>query len=726
MITVVVPCYNDGDIVGTAIHSVLRQRGDVEFEVVLVDDGSDSPVENLSGDNRVRVIRHDRNYGLSAALNTGIEAGRGDRFTILASDDELAPDYMAHMASVDADIVSCDMLVGGMTVRAKAGTLDNLILNNCHSYAALVKRWVYDATGGFKLTMNPSWEDWEFWLNAAKQGARWEHINRPLHIYHRRAGGRDEQAQTQEVLLWGKLMGYHQDLYGPGRGWVTVVIPCYNHERYVADAVRSALDQVYPHVRVVVVDDKSPGDVDAALEDVKCDRVTLLRQPVNRHLSAARNTGIMYSIHEHQPEYLVMLDADDELHPEYIECAMGEVTRTHEYIYTDLTLIGDAYHVLEMPNWDCVMLTKKHLHPCTFLMYTQMWQDIAIQRGYGYDESMRKGWEDWEFVLAALEAGYCGRRLSGGYFRYRIHAGGSMRTAAGKEKSELSAYLRHTHPWVRQKEVARAMCKTCGGRGRYTRILPTATGGISVITIPGVGDFNPDDVLAVRYGGSTTSVMTKQGAQGQVYKYSSDSEKQKFGYGPILTIFARDAHLFVGTFEIKRIDAGLASQLGTVNTGGPSVPSSAQSTEASGPPPPLPPTAEPPPERAAVEVVRYEERRPQPVMPPRGSVEAPLGGTTIPDDLTVNEAIELTQQKAPPGTAARGQELEPEDFTQIKGIGPKGHKALVASGYAVLDDLVTAAPGELALVLKVSEARAEVIQEAAQQFIEENPLVDDE
>jgi predicted flap endonuclease-1-like 5' DNA nuclease len=113
-------------------------------------------------------------------------------------------------------------------------------------------------------------------------------------------------------------------------------------------------------------------------------------------------------------------------------------------------------------------------------------------------------------------------------------------------------------------------------------------------------------------------------------------------------------------------------------------------------------------------------------MPPRGSVEAPLGGTTIPDDLTVNEAIELTQQKAPPGTAARGQELEPEDFTQIKGIGPKGHKALVASGYAVLDDLVTAAPGELALVLKVSEARAEVIQEAAQQFIEENPLVDDE
>ena len=71
----------------------------------------------------------------------------------------------------------------------------------------------------------------------------------------------------------------------------TVVVPCYNHGRFVRAAVRSALDQADADVRVVVVDDgstdgRSPGDCDAC----RGPRVEVLHQR-NTGLPGARNVG---------------------------------------------------------------------------------------------------------------------------------------------------------------------------------------------------------------------------------------------------------------------------------------------------------------------------------------------------------------------------------------------------------------------------------------------------
>jgi len=102
-------------------------------------------------------------------------------------------------------------------------------------------------------------------------------------------------------------------------------------------------------------------------------------------------------------------------------------------------------------------------------------------------------------------------------------------------------------------------------------------------------------VLAAKYTGSVTSTMTKQGALGQVYRYSGDMEKQVRGYGPVFTFFARDAHLFVGTFELRRIDAGLKAQLDKVKVRGPQLPSAASSpVPASAAPLPVPAVKAPP------------------------------------------------------------------------------------------------------------------------------------
>ena len=89
----------------------------------------------------------------------------------------------------------------------------------------------------------------------------------------------------------------------PGR--VSVVMPCYNGERFLAAAIDSVLAQTHRDVELIVVDD---GSTDGSLDIVRRygDRVRLLTQ-ANQGPSAARNRGIYAA----SGEYLAFLDADD-------------------------------------------------------------------------------------------------------------------------------------------------------------------------------------------------------------------------------------------------------------------------------------------------------------------------------------------------------------------------------------------------------------------------------
>ncbi|WP_161888742.1 glycosyltransferase [Pontibacter russatus] len=92
---------------------------------------------------------------------------------------------------------------------------------------------------------------------------------------------------------------------------VSVIIPCYNHGRYLQEAVQSVWSQNYPATEVLVVDDGSTDDTREAA--AACAGVRYIYQ-ANQGLSAARNTGIRHS----QGEFLVFLDADDWLLPDAI------------------------------------------------------------------------------------------------------------------------------------------------------------------------------------------------------------------------------------------------------------------------------------------------------------------------------------------------------------------------------------------------------------------------
>ena len=95
---------------------------------------------------------------------------------------------------------------------------------------------------------------------------------------------------------------------------VSVIIPLYNCERYVAQAVESILNQTYKKIELIVVDD---GSTDSSLEIVKTfqdERIKIISRQ-NGGLAKARNSGIT----EAKGELAGFLDADDYWHPSKIE-----------------------------------------------------------------------------------------------------------------------------------------------------------------------------------------------------------------------------------------------------------------------------------------------------------------------------------------------------------------------------------------------------------------------
>src|ERR1051326_5689936 len=93
LVSVVVPTRDRPGTLTCTLRSILAQRL-VDFEVIVIDDGSRQPVK-IEADSRVQVLRHETSVGVSAARNTGIAAARGHWIAFCDDDDLWAPDKLS-------------------------------------------------------------------------------------------------------------------------------------------------------------------------------------------------------------------------------------------------------------------------------------------------------------------------------------------------------------------------------------------------------------------------------------------------------------------------------------------------------------------------------------------------------------------------------------------------------------------------------------------------------
>lgn len=114
-VSVIVPVYNCAGYIGKCADSILRQ-GIRSLELILVDDGSTDGTSRECDqialkDDRVTVI-HQKNRGVSAARNAGLDAAKGDWITFVDADDYLMPDALETVlaAAGSAQIVMFDLV----------------------------------------------------------------------------------------------------------------------------------------------------------------------------------------------------------------------------------------------------------------------------------------------------------------------------------------------------------------------------------------------------------------------------------------------------------------------------------------------------------------------------------------------------------------------------------------------------------------------------------------
>ena len=122
----------------------------------------------------------------------------------------------------------------------------------------------------------------------------------------------------------------------PGEPSVSIIIPCFNYGRFLAEAIESVLGQTHVPLEVIVIDDGSTDDSrDVASRYVPS--VELLTQP-NQGLVSVLNRGV----HEARGDYFVILSADDVLRPSYVETLLAALLSRPEaaYAYSEMEYFG--------------------------------------------------------------------------------------------------------------------------------------------------------------------------------------------------------------------------------------------------------------------------------------------------------------------------------------------------------------------------------------------------
>lgn len=210
---------------------------------------------------------------------------------------------------------------------------------------------------------------------------------------------------------------------------VSILIPCYNADRWIAHSIESALNQSYPNKEVIVVDD---GSSDRSLEIIQSydDRIRWETQP-NRGGNAARNRLLELST----GEWLQYLDADDYLQPNKIADQIAQIAEADVIYSPSVFEFWDS----QPPRQEVVPIPEPHdpwvLLARWYLPQTgsPLWRKTAIVEvgGWKIDQPCC---QEHELYLRLLKAGkqfqYCSAAGS-------IYRQWSETTVCKKDKSEV-------------------------------------------------------------------------------------------------------------------------------------------------------------------------------------------------------------------------------------------------------------------------------------------------
>jgi glycosyltransferase involved in cell wall biosynthesis len=225
---------------------------------------------------------------------------------------------------------------------------------------------------------------------------------------------------------------------------IDAVITSYNQKEMILQAVHSLLKQFVLPSQIIIVDDGSTDPESLSiLKQIESNTENKIPVRIqyqdNQGVSAARNTGI----HMTSAPFVLVLDGDDTLEPSYIESVMELLQDDPKVIAASswIQTFG-AMNVLVRPDGgDLISFLSHNCCPAAHILRRNV-----FDRFNGYDESMRTGFEDWEYFISMLETepdAYIGM-VERPLINYRT-APASANIASMDQRMELMRYIMEKH-----------------------------------------------------------------------------------------------------------------------------------------------------------------------------------------------------------------------------------------------------------------------------------------
>lgn len=221
---------------------------------------------------------------------------------------------------------------------------------------------------------------------------------------------------------------------------VSIIIPLYNTEKYIAETIQSVLEQTYTNWELIIIDD---GSKDTSSEKVKAflsdNRIQYFYQN-NGGVSLARNNGISKA----KGEYIAFLDADDLWKNSNLEEKITALKNGNaDFVFSDMELINEKSEskniIVEGTDkdilnhyllWDRTVIPG----PCSNLVV----KNQCLSKGLRFDSAFSTA-ADQDFCFN-LSSQYIGQRISKALWKYRILENSMSKNIRVMEKDHIGVY----------------------------------------------------------------------------------------------------------------------------------------------------------------------------------------------------------------------------------------------------------------------------------------------
>ena len=214
---------------------------------------------------------------------------------------------------------------------------------------------------------------------------------------------------------------------------VSIIVTSYNYEDYIVECVESCLNQkTFHNYEVIVIDDGSSDKTVRLLNEISDSRLKVY-QNQNRGIEFSSNYGIKVS----DADYLVRVDADDKLSPEYLREMVPLLENSnYAFAYSNYYIFNANSEVIdksELPHFRKEEIFKRGDFLATGTLYKKnVLEDVDL-----YSENVKNcGLENYELILKIIDNSHRGVLNEGHLFYYRRHS----LNLSEKKKNRIISY----------------------------------------------------------------------------------------------------------------------------------------------------------------------------------------------------------------------------------------------------------------------------------------------